>query len=1623
MKNLKKLLALMLSLAMMVTTFTLPAFAADDATEETTETTEAAVVETTNAEICEALEVLKGEGHGLTEEYLAKETPRWNVALMTVRLRGLEKEAMAYDGEDTFADAEQIIWVAGRPFLGYLKTHPELGWLGRGTDNLFDPLSMMTIQEYYKVMLEVLGYAQGTDFEWAEVMDKADEVGIAVAGDAEKLTNSLIADVTVAALKAETKDGEVLAEKLVELGTIDEEVAAKYELVKLAADAVAVDSAVALNSKVIEVELDEAIEETNAAQFVVTDEDDEIFEVESAELAPWDADKKTVLVTLAEDLKAGDLYTLKSGDASTHFGGIKEDEDRPKVTSSKTTDYNEIELVFSEPINLSTLNVEITKRDRDKKVIEVLDMVYDGSTKIILTTEEQGKKMNDIKVTDATDYAGNVMDDQKVSSVGEEKPDDPIEVKKAYANDYNEVAIHFSQRVGDVDPSMFSLYNRGKKVNNEILDAKVATGDDYYRDDKIKDLDDNAQEFVILQVEDMEKDTYVLEVKDLKSQYDTNLDSKKDTTTFIGMEKPSDPFKLKEAKAISNTEVSLEFDNKIDETVGEDITNYDITYRNKDKDVLEVKEATVDGKKVTLTVESMEKGTCIIEINNDLLDIYGNKLDSDDDKDSFVAKEVADKIEKVKSIKRDGDTKIIVAFDQDLGDNAEDVGFYNINREIGYPISASLDSDNPDQVTLTIPKTVSGKVYELTVNKGLENVDGIVSTDKLEKTFAGKGTSTKKATLSWATIVDNQTVMLVFDRSVKDSTVDGVLWDSDNNTLTKNAFILKDDDAEYDLAVGMPVDGNNNIDLSKTAHADPYIAYAYQQADEDEVLIIRSSQKIFDNKYIEKDDDLKIVVNEKLVVHEDDKNETEIYATDEEPKVPKLESAMAYSKNVVEVEFSEPVSIPNTFIVNADKGINGADKDEFCIRKSEDDNYSYIKQMTKVNDYTYRLKLVKDLDEDEIDDDMAYIFINNGFITDASTTVDVVNEDDDEDDILFEFAAEYDNLDKIDTVYAAMSDNRTLVVQYNDTTMDESDVKDITNYSVVTDEENGATAAGVEFIPGYTTYNDSTNEVFLYLTAPIDADKEYYLAIKSTVKDELHSNSIDGKYDDVHFGSGTADALIVPFSTEDDDPAAPEFANAVVSDDRYTLTISFDQDVCIKDLYDFDDDAFEGVTRSILLDTLNIKAQLGDATSASKVGVTDIVSINPVNFSKIEVKFNKQLKVGSQGEVNTDDTTRKFVTRAKSDSDDTESIPFSVKDSLFSTAAEKAVIAVEEVAKGLVLDGALGDFNDLAETTDEYIAAKAEINKLDAETSSKKDLQDRMTQIDKIRGAIEEVEDLNDATTDVLNDENIGTAKKALGDAETALGFVDAGEIKNKLQEYVTVAEDKINIYEAGVAVDALEAVMEADYDFTVEANQTTYNENLEAAETAVEKVPEDTDEVATKKDLEDRIKIVKDAKKVIDDAIEAAKEKIDAAKEAVTELETAIKADLTVEANRIVYNGKLIAANDKVREITEESLEVTKNALTERISNVTDIKKVIDDAVTKSDELNDAVEDYNTAKGADPIVADDVIATKAIVTTKISELNDEITKVTDAVADTDFDVTSTVNALNKFRARNSKLK
>ena len=98
-----------------------------------------------------------------------------------------------------------------------------------GWDVQANPISAM---EYYKVLLTILGYRQGEDFEYGEdMLAFAKTKGLYEVARVTKFTISDLATATREALTTEVKGtGKTLAETLVEKGALDKDVAIEVDI-------------------------------------------------------------------------------------------------------------------------------------------------------------------------------------------------------------------------------------------------------------------------------------------------------------------------------------------------------------------------------------------------------------------------------------------------------------------------------------------------------------------------------------------------------------------------------------------------------------------------------------------------------------------------------------------------------------------------------------------------------------------------------------------------------------------------------------------------------------------------------------------------------------------------------------------------------------------------------------------------------------------------------------------------------------------------------------------------------------------------------------------------------------------------------------------------------------------------------------------------------------------------------------------------------------------------------------------------------------------------------------------------------------------------------------------------
>jgi predicted lipoprotein with Yx(FWY)xxD motif len=195
----------------------LAAFAEEAVPVAGTDTT--AIHTTTAAEAVSKLGVLRGDGQGVTDDYLSKTTTRLQAAILLLRLVGKEQEALSFMGMDSFTDASAA-GKASQPVLAYLMSHPEYGWGGTGTGK-FEPNAPITSQQLYKVMLESLKYRSGTDFEYKDTLTFASSKGLNRVAEATPFTNRDLAVALTETLQAMPKAAShSLLHELVELKVV-----------------------------------------------------------------------------------------------------------------------------------------------------------------------------------------------------------------------------------------------------------------------------------------------------------------------------------------------------------------------------------------------------------------------------------------------------------------------------------------------------------------------------------------------------------------------------------------------------------------------------------------------------------------------------------------------------------------------------------------------------------------------------------------------------------------------------------------------------------------------------------------------------------------------------------------------------------------------------------------------------------------------------------------------------------------------------------------------------------------------------------------------------------------------------------------------------------------------------------------------------------------------------------------------------------------------------------------------------------------------------------------------------------------------------------------------------------
>ncbi|NLN47543.1 MAG: hypothetical protein GX154_00255 [Clostridiales bacterium] len=732
----KKVLSLVLAIALIFSSFTV--VLADEVISE-------------DVRALAAIGMLIGDGNNVTVEYAESTPTRLQAAILFLRLRGLEEEALEFEGEENFNDAKGYAWAEGSNLMAYLKAHPELGWIG--AEGNFMPNEKINEQSYYKVLLEALGYKQNTgtvvgDFEFSEVFEFAKLVGLNPE-NLESFSIDNLAKATVAALKNATKDGKLLIEVLIDSGKIDKDVAVNNGLYEDAI-AVAVKSAKAVGNAVVEVEFEEEVEARyaeKAANYEIAGLD-----VNAAQLV---GDKVVRLETAA--MTAGKLYTLVVGESKVEFAGVAKASGGPELSKAVSEDVEEVVLTFSRKIDFETgsdvENYTIAK-------VEVLKAEVDGDT-VTLTTEGLADKTSyTVKATNLKSTDGVVRKTTSASfKTKVDKSAPRIDADKTEAETNQRIVVYFNEPVTKESAEDLENYEivENKKDGSELEIVSVV----WDEEDK-----DNVE---IVTEAQTYRANYKLSVSNIADRRKVaNVMTRAAVYTFAGVKEDVKAPVLNNVEVYSRNLLIVDFvdDSRIDAESALDTSNYTLTEGKNYLDVENVEK--LSGKKFLVTVEDMEAGRSHSLKVAEILDEFGNAMQEraksfTPGKDKFASAYLKD-------VKFEDKNTVVLEFDKEIDKkSAESISNYSLNNDIGAPTKAKYDADNK-KVKLTVNDLTQGVQYKITVD-GVTDLAGNVI-----KVTTGKLTAAPSDGGKWDNddpeldnvyAVDKHVLALEFDKEVK----------------------------------------------------------------------------------------------------------------------------------------------------------------------------------------------------------------------------------------------------------------------------------------------------------------------------------------------------------------------------------------------------------------------------------------------------------------------------------------------------------------------------------------------------------------------------------------------------------------------------------------------------------------------------------------------------------------------------------------------------------------------------------------------------------------------------------------------------------------------------------------
>lgn len=982
------------------------------------------------AQACKELGILIGaDADGVTSEYLSTTPTRIQAFIIVLRLKGLYAEATEYEGEDNFIDASASGWA--KNYMAYAKDNPGLGWQGN-PDGTFAPTQNINGQAFYKVMLETLGYKQNIDFTYADTLKFAQSIGLVKkADDIAKLKTFTVNDVAMgiySALNTKPKNSD---KKLITIMVEDDiitsakAVAAGFTLDTKDAKVVSFN---AVSNNKLEVEFDQDINLQKG--------DVEITQVGgSARLSVLSVEsenrKASIITTEAKPFNAYEIAinTLVPTNNMVvrgykyKFVAMPRDITKPTV-KHELLGKNEILLTFSEEMDkASAENLSNYVIEHNLLVLSA-ELGASGKSVILKTTDMSANSFYRLNVQNVKDIAGNSMDKYTALFEGVQRGLQGPTITSVKSENNTTVTVTFDKRVDSASAENTSSYTVDNNIS--VSNAKLDEGG------KVVTLTTSVQQSGTI---------YNLTVQNVADTWGTVMYRK--DFRFVG----DNTRPTVAVMAVSNNEVMVTFNKKMDRLSAENIDNYMI-----DKG-LEVKDAIMDdtGKVVTLITSNQTLRELYTITIMQVADLWGNMISISTGKFGGMPVDSRELNYTAKSL----GNGIEVTFNKRVDkETAEDVFNYILDKELGYAAKAELDGSGR-VVTLLTANQSSGKMYEITVENIKDIFGNEISTSEKVSTkkfvgIGGSGSGDSDGTLKLETAVP-----------VNVNTIDLIF----SSELTEEE--LEDMEAQVDVPEEYNHTLPSGIDYYKYFVGNKKNVRLQFKTDSSKNPELFKSGNIYEVE----------VTGLDRLSNKDDANIMLFAGTSTPNDPPEVMEVLAINSTAVEVTFSEPVKgiTRSQFEIKDNisiSGVSAEDTDEITDKVT-----IYLSGSSKLDDEEYKL------------------YVRSGIKDAAGLNSVVVNSGSSGSYVEFEGTSEDNEPPFIDSGIMVL-DSYTIQFELSE------QIKDISSGSFIVRRISGGGTSSLNVANAVLA--DDSKTVTLYLNSRVtglDSDHEYELTISSSVQD------------------------------------------------------------------------------------------------------------------------------------------------------------------------------------------------------------------------------------------------------------------------------------------------------------------------------------------------------------------------------------------------------------------------------------------------------------------------------------------------------------------------------------------